>query len=393
MPHAASGDRGGAQYLLGDLGQLLEADEQDVGQAAGYTSGGRVRGRDQLLGVEGVALGAFDDPVHGGVRQRQVAQGAHQPRHVGVGQGPQFQPLHGGQPYQLGQQGPQRVAAVEVVRPVRGEHREPATGRPARRPLQDSPAEQEPQQVTGGLVGPVQVLQDQQQRGDVRQLGQQGGHALEQPQPRPRGGAPVTPVVRIAAEQPVGDRMRGQHGGEPLVGGQHSEDLGERQIRQAHVAQVDAVPGEDDRPGRGGPPGDLVQGPGLADPGVPGDQHGARLTGAGALQYAGETREFGLATDERTAERGLLHDAHPGTRLRQPRAGKGAGQRRPDHAIVAPQGRTPDGSARPSRRTRAPSPHRPAVHRGFDGRAPIGKPGAAPGAQRVDAHSEVMRAG
>jgi hypothetical protein len=145
----------------------------------------------------------------------------------------------------------------------------------------------------------VQVLQDQQQRCDVRQVGQQGGHALEEPQPRGRG---LGPAVRAAAEQPVGHRMPGQHGGEPLVGGEQAQDFREGQIRQTHVAQVHAVAGEHGRPGRGGPPGDLVQGPGLADPGVPGDEDRAGLPGAGALQHAGETREFVLAADERAGE-------------------------------------------------------------------------------------------
>lgn len=191
------------------------------------------------------------------------------------------------------------MAAVQVVRPVRGEQREPVARGPARRTLENPPAEQEPQQVPGGLVGPVQVLQDQQQWCDVRQFGQKGGHALEEPEARGRG---VGAVVRPAAEQPVGHGMPGQYGGEALVGGEHAEDLGERQIRQAHVAQVHAVTGEHGRPGRGGPSGGLVQRPGLADPGVPGDEDRAGLTGAGAFQYAGETREFVLAADERAGE-------------------------------------------------------------------------------------------
>ncbi len=165
VPHPAPGDGGGAQHLLGRLRQLLEPDQQDVGQTAGHTVDRRVRGRDQLLGVEGVALGAFDDPVH-----------------VAVGQRPQLQALHGRQPHQLGEQGAQRVPAVQVVRPVGGEERDTVTAGAARGPLQHAPAEEEPQQVPGGLVGPMQVLQDQQQRGDVGQIGQQRGHVLEQAQ-------------------------------------------------------------------------------------------------------------------------------------------------------------------------------------------------------------------
>lgn len=39
------------------------------------------------------------------------------------------------------------MAAVQIVRAVGGEHREPVGGRTARGPLQDAAAEQEPQQI------------------------------------------------------------------------------------------------------------------------------------------------------------------------------------------------------------------------------------------------------
>ncbi len=164
---APPGDRGRPQHLLGRVGQLLEADEENVGEPARHAARLRVGGREQLLRVERVALGALDDPADGRVGQRSLAQGTHQPGHLGVGHRPQLQPLHGGQSHQLREERAQRMAAMEVVRAVRREHREPVAGRATGGPLEDTPAEQEPQQIPGGLVGPVQVLQDEQQRGDL----------------------------------------------------------------------------------------------------------------------------------------------------------------------------------------------------------------------------------
>lgn len=173
--HPASRDGGGPQHLLRGVGELLEADQQHIGETSGHPTGLRVGGREQFLRVEGVPLGPLHDPPDRGVGQRPVLQGTHQPHHVGVAQRAQLQPFHGGQPYQLREQRPQGMPTVQVVGPVRGENGQPVP--------EDTPAEQEPQQVPRRLVGPVQILQHEQQRGGIRHIGQQPRHPLEQPQP------------------------------------------------------------------------------------------------------------------------------------------------------------------------------------------------------------------
>ncbi len=160
---------------------------------------------------------------------------------------------------------------------------------------QDAPAEQEPQQVPRRLVGPVQVLQHEQQRGGLGHVGQQPGDSFEEPQPPvhvPHGVGPGT-------QQPLDHRMSGQGGGEPLVGGEHPQDLGERQIGQPDVPEIHAVPGDHRHSGVSGHPTGLVQQPGLAHPGVPGDQHGPGLAAAGTLQHTEEPGEFGVPSDNR----------------------------------------------------------------------------------------------
>ncbi|CAM5724493.1 hypothetical protein SVIOM74S_00696 [Streptomyces violarus] len=285
--HPAPGDGRGPQHLLRGVGQLLEADQQHVGEPAGHPAGLRVRRREQLLRVEGVPLGPLHDPPHRRLRQRTPFELPHQPGHIGIAQRPQLQPLDGGQPYQLREQRPQRMATVQVVRPVRGEHRQPVP--------QNTPAEQEPQQIPRRLVGPVQILQHEQQRRDIRHIGQQPRHPLEQPQPPvyvPSGIAP-------ASEHPPDRGMSGQGGSEPLVGGEHAQDLGERQIRQPHITEIHAVPGDHGHARFGGPPPDLVQEPSLTDPGVPGDQYRTSLPTPGSLQHAGQPGKFGSPPDNR----------------------------------------------------------------------------------------------
>jgi hypothetical protein len=66
------------------------------------------------------------------------------------------------------------VAAVQLVGPVAGHQGHPAA---AQGP------DQEGQQVAGGAVGPVHVLDDQQQRGQLGQPDQQRQHAVEQLDP------------------------------------------------------------------------------------------------------------------------------------------------------------------------------------------------------------------
>ncbi len=63
--HAPAGDRGHPDHVPGVVGEPIEADEQQVGELGGqHVGAGAVDGRgDELLGEEGIALGAVDDPA------------------------------------------------------------------------------------------------------------------------------------------------------------------------------------------------------------------------------------------------------------------------------------------------------------------------------------------
>lgn len=138
----------------------------------------------------------------------------------------------------------------------------------------------------------MQILQHEEHRREVRQIGQQPGDALEQPQP-------VTHGVRPAPQQPVDHGMSPENVREPLVTGERPEHLGERQIRQPDITEIDTVPGQHGHARRGGPARDLVQYPGPADSGVPGDQHGPGLTTPGTFQHIAEPGKLAFPPDDR----------------------------------------------------------------------------------------------
>ena len=98
-------------------------------------------------------------------------------RHVGQdfgqrggGQRPEFDKRDHGQPQQLRDDAAQRVAAVQVVGAVRADDRDA---------LAVQHAGEERDQVARGGVGPVQVLDDKQDRAVDGELGQQAEHGAE----------------------------------------------------------------------------------------------------------------------------------------------------------------------------------------------------------------------
>ena len=166
---ARPGGRGHPQDGLRVRAQCLDAHHQRVAHVLGQM----IAGRDQLLGVERVALGAseqiVDQPRLGPpaedaleLRPQLLAREARH-RHAG----------HRGRALGLGQERAQRMAPVQLVGPVGGHERDPLAPRGA---------DQEGEEVACRAVGPVQVLDHQQQRLAVaRQAAQQGQQQLEQP--------------------------------------------------------------------------------------------------------------------------------------------------------------------------------------------------------------------
>jgi hypothetical protein len=129
-----------------------------------------VGGRQQLLGEEGVALRAAVDLLDELVVRSRPEDAGQQVGDLATVEAAQLQALGPAAAVQLGQERPQRVAAVQLVGPV-GQHQEQAGL---------EVAVQEGEHVQGRAVGPVQVLHDQHGRGPVGETLQQGEQRLEQ---------------------------------------------------------------------------------------------------------------------------------------------------------------------------------------------------------------------
>src|SRR5690606_20604192 len=151
--------------LLGALRQPLDADQQEIAQRVGEAgAAARGSGDGEFLDEEGVAVGAFEDLVHVVGVGFPGEDAGHLTADLLAGEAAEFDAPDGAEPVEFGEQGAQRVAAVDVVGAVGGQHDE-ASGAQG--------AQQVGEQVPGGGVGPVQVLQGEDH-------GVLGGDAFEQ---------------------------------------------------------------------------------------------------------------------------------------------------------------------------------------------------------------------
>ena len=161
---------------------------------------------------------------------------------------------------------------------------------------------QERDQVTGGAVGPVQVLEDQQHRAGLGQLGEQAEHRPEQLLLRQPG--------RVAARR-LGAAGVGQQPGQHRPGGQRvtqraagqragrrvPQRVGERQVRDG-VRQLRAAAGEHREAAVPGLGRQLGHQAGLADPGIAADQRHDRAAGGRVAQQRTQAAELGLAANQ-----------------------------------------------------------------------------------------------
>ena len=166
------GDGDEPQQLLRRLGQPLHPQHQRVAQRVRRRAAAVEAGGEQLLAVQRVAARAGPQPLQQlGLRRRaeDVRQLVGQ---LGARERLERDPAGARVALELGQQRPQRVAAVHLVRPVGGDDQH-ALGLQA--------AAQERQRRARRAVRPVQVLDQQQHRLAGAEGVQQRQQALEQP--------------------------------------------------------------------------------------------------------------------------------------------------------------------------------------------------------------------
>jgi len=226
----------------------------------------------------------------------------------------QRQALGDVEPADLGQPRSERVAAVELVGPIRREHQDR---------LGAQVADDVGEQVAARAVGPVEVLDHEQQwrlGGDAQQVRQDG---LEQAGPGQRLVTRGRQRVRQAEARHQATKLGARRRGESFERrgvvvsavvrcGEGSEELGERRVGQAATSDRDAT-AERAHPLVGRLRQVLAEEAGLADARVAANEEEMRLALRCLLPGRLQLLELGLASDEREVcvARHVLDDSHP----------------------------------------------------------------------------------
>jgi len=307
---AAAGHRRHLQHPLGRLRERLHPGQDHVPQGRRQPGAVQVGGQ-QLLGEERVALGAAQDLRDQGGGGRLLQDRGQQLGQLPAAQSVQLQPLGPAAAVQLGQERPQRVAAVQLVAAV-GEHQGHAAAQVA---------DQEAQQVADGLVGPVQVLHHQQHRAALGEAVQHPEQQLEQP----RGGQrrlrrPATVGRAELGHQP--DQLPAGPAQDPLQlagvedADQRPQRLHHRRVGEDALADVQAAAAEGDGAPLAGPAEQLGHQPGLADAGLARHHHDGGPAGRGPLERGVEPRDLGGPADQnRTGDSPRHATDHPRSRF------------------------------------------------------------------------------
>jgi hypothetical protein len=258
IAHLAPCGRGEAQHAPRRAVEPGDALQEDVAQPRGQPV---VRGGEQLLGEERVALGPRGDRVAqrrlGRARLRREqggqllagerAQLEHEPVRAQDAVG---HPAHA-------------VGGGRLVRASRGEHQQPAVAQVVG---------EEDVEVERGRVRPVQILEHEQRRLRGAALREQRQRILEHAQLR---------AARV------------------IAAGELAEGLRERLVRQLGAGEVDRAPDQHGEAGRAGLRLQLAGEPRLADARLAGDQHARAVPRARRRERAAQRRELGGASDER----------------------------------------------------------------------------------------------
>ena len=321
--HAAARDRRRPQQPLRLRAQRVHPAQQHVRQGRGKISrvAAAAHQASQLLHQVGVAAGPVEDQVDESGR----GFGAEDRTELG-GDLPRLEPaqlhvLHRPDPVPAGDQRSQRVTPVQLVGAVGGQQHDPD---PAQRP------DQERDQLPGGLVRPMQVLEDKQQRPPGAEPAQQAEDQLEELRHlnpfRGRFGRPAR--VEFGQEPAKTTAGRAEHLGQFVRRadpGQRTQRVDERGERQALRAELDAMAGQHRETGAGCAPGQLGDQARLADAGLARDDREARLGRRGPLQQRGQRRDLLAPPDEDRALHRLAHKVHGATA----EAGEGSRGRHP----------------------------------------------------------------
>ena len=228
--------------LLRGLRQPLHARDEQVAQRLGQLVAAVGGGREQLLGVERVALAALEQPVGELVGRRRVEDRGDLRDQLVAAEAREAEAVDAGRALELGQQRPQRMAAVQLVRAVGDDERERLVARAAH---------EEGEEVARRLVGPVQVLEHEHDGLDAAQ-------ALDQREQRLEHARLVGAVAfgsgarRAELRHQLGERRargRRERLGEigaalDKLAGDRPQRVDQRRVRDRRAAQLQAVADE-----------------------------------------------------------------------------------------------------------------------------------------------------
>jgi hypothetical protein len=259
--------------------QLVDPGQEDLAQRVGQLDPAVAQVTGQFLGHERVAAAALVDPV--GVLRLDLLAGdrGHQLEGLLPVERGQVDDPHRAQPAQLGQDPAQRVRAVQRLGPHRGQHRE----------LDVTEAGQQvEEQLPGAAVGPLQIVEDEQQAPVTGHRPQVAGDPLEQ-----RAGIAgrlATVVGRTPASVELAQRL-------------------EHRVQRRGVTDVEAGSGQHGVTRVTHRPDGLAQQPALADAALPGDEHRGRASRTDVAQVGLDVGERAGASDKRPV---LLLAGHAG---------------------------------------------------------------------------------
>ena len=232
------GDPDEARRRFRSAGQTGEQDAAERLRQARPPLAGLVDRRGQLLGEEGVAVGAGGDRLDQLGRRWRAGDGRQQLVELVAPEPREIDPLDPWLALGLGQPGRERVLSIELVISVGPDHQEPFVA--------NVPGE-ERQQVARGAIGPVEVLGHEEDRRRVAESAEQAQDPFEDADLEPvRGSRLIRRIGRHDGE--LGDeagelgQAGSRRGGDPVrVDGacQRPKGLDQGTKRQTVIADRD----------------------------------------------------------------------------------------------------------------------------------------------------------
>ncbi len=221
-------------------------------------------------------------------------------RHVVLGEAAQGETASHGLAGQVAERLEQRMLAAELHVAIGADHEEPRRTHLAR---------QELQQQERRLIGPLDVVQDEDQRLRAGGVPQKGGDAVEEPEARLLGlergrgrevGQPLTHLGYDLGDVRGARPHLGLHALCVAVVEVGTDDLDPRPVRRCTAGLVRASP-QDLEAAHTRIRAELARGARLADPGLTGQEDEPPLAAAGVVDRTAELFDLGLAPDEDTA--------------------------------------------------------------------------------------------